>query len=108
MKNKKKPLFISLSILLLILATYLSSYLYLTLNGGKWRSQSGKIKYYNGMSVSDIVEWRPKGLWWQYPFKNVYGKNVSRGNGWGYFYSPLIYLDRKFWHKTEIIIKEKQ
>ena len=77
-----------------------------TLYGEKWSTQSGKIRYNVEMSVTDIIEWTPKGLRW-HPYKDFYGKNVSRGNGWGYFYSPIICLDRTFWHKTEIIIKEK-
>ena len=92
--------------MLLILVTYFGIYVYLTVNGKKIPTQSGKKRYAMGMSATDIIEWMPKGLHW-HPYIDVYGKNASRGNGWGYFYSPLISLDRLYWHKTEKISKEK-
>ena len=56
-----------------------------------------------GMSVSDIVEWSPEGLWWQGHFKDIDGNYGSRGDALRYFFSPLMALDRKFWHKTKPI-----
>ena len=53
------------------------------------------------MSVSDIAVWQPKGtMWYQSNFINTSGKANSRGNSLGYFYAPMIYLDRKLCHKT--------
>lgn len=85
----------------MLLLLYAASYLMLTLLGG-WRfSQTGELRYGSGLSVSDIEEWHPKGLWWQGHFKDIYGNYVSRGDLLGYFYSPLIALDRRFWHRTK-------
>ena len=83
-----------------LLTLYVCSYLPKSYYGGYYFSQSGKSRYATGMSVSDIVIWHPGGLWYQYPFINIHGNRTSRGNLQGYFYAPLILLDRAFWHKA--------
>lgn len=92
-------------ILYLILGLYIiygSSYCIFSCYGGYRFSQSGSLRYSGGrgLSVSDIVEWSPQGCWYQENFRSITGKVVSRGNEWGYFYAPLIKLDRRFFHKT--------
>ena len=56
------------------------------------------------MSVSDISEWRPIGCWFQAGFIDVYGKKTCRGNTFGYFFAPLIVIDQKWIHKTEVLM----
>ena len=83
---------------------YSGPYLYLTLHGNWYLTQSGEVRWVTGLSATDMIEWRPLGLWWQGRFKNVEDRYVSRGNTPGYFYSPLIALDRTYWHNPEIIL----
>ena len=83
---------------------YSGAYLYLTLHGDWYLTQSGERRWVTGLSVTDMIEWRPRGLWWQGRFKNIEGRYVSRGNTPGYFYSPLIALDRTYWHNPEILL----
>jgi hypothetical protein len=89
-----------------LVGIYFAVYLLLTILGDWFYSQSGESRNEFGLGVADIIEWRPKGLWWQGRFKNVDGQYTSRGNAYGYFYSPLISLDRSVWHKTRIIADE--
>jgi hypothetical protein len=42
-------------------------------------------------ALSDLEQWSPEGCWWH--ATRHYG---TRSNGWGLFYSPLIWMDRKF------------
>jgi hypothetical protein len=83
-----------------IFSAYVGTYSIFSLYGGYCYSQSGDLRYYGTMSVSDIVQWEPQGCWYQAEFRNINGEIVSRGNDWGYFYSPLIRIDRKYFHKT--------
>lgn len=65
---------------------------------GEWTfSQTGKVRYSFGWAMSDVVRWDPFGAHWE-PFRDIYGKDASRGTPLGYLYSPLIRLDRKFFH----------
>ena len=94
---------------------YLGTYITLSSLGGyylnqsgKFRYQAGKIRYRNiSLPVSDISTWNPKGCRFQYRFENIKGEYVSRGNDLGYFFAPLIILDRRFIHPTEVLIESK-
>lgn len=90
------------------LMVYVGIYIILTLQGGYYLNQSGKVRYRSiWLSVSDISTWNPKGCWYQAKFKNTKGVSVSRGNDLGYLFSPLIMIDRKYFHPTIILIKPK-
>jgi hypothetical protein len=87
--------------LLVVLILYIGSYCA--------RSRSERIasaaRYGStGFAASDIVIWYPKFLSYQGDFMGASGEIWTRGNGLGYFYSPLILLDRKLVHKTELIL----
>jgi len=86
----------------LAVGAYVCSYLPLSL-AGEWRfSESGKLHYTQGpLAVSDIIVWTPRYCWYQYNYRFINGKHGSRGNRLGYFYAPLILLDRALWHKTK-------
>ena len=43
--------------------------------------------------------WHAKGVFWQ-PFRTVEGQDTYQATYLGYFYSPLIRLDRAFVHPT--------
>lgn len=74
----------------------------LSYQGSYMMTQSGKIRYeLTGLSLFDIAEWRPKGCWFQAGFINAHGEKSYRGNILGYFFAPLIMIDRKFIHKTQ-------
>ena len=89
----------------LVLLAYLGSYVAVSSVGGYYFSQSGRIRYSFGMSVSDVSIWHPAGVWWE-PYVDVRGSETSRGTTLGYFYSPLIRLDRRYVHPTEELFDE--
>tara|TARA_R110002049_G_scaffold201707_1_gene372427 strand:- start:800 stop:1138 length:339 start_codon:yes stop_codon:yes gene_type:complete len=100
-----KELLWSLPILLVL---YVGVYITLSCLGGYYFNQSGKVRYRSmGLAVSDISTWTPKGCRFQYRFKNTRGEYVSRGNEPGYLFAPLIMLDRRFFHPTEVLIESK-
>lgn len=84
----------------LMLIAYPGSYIALSAAGGYYFSQSGRTRYAFGLSVSDVSVWHPAGVYWE-PFVDSRGDETSRGTELGYFYSPLIRIDRTFVHPTE-------
>ncbi|WP_298859154.1 hypothetical protein [uncultured Gimesia sp.] len=103
-----KPVKATLLGIVISTAVYVGTYIALSFFGGYYFNQSGKVRYRSmGLSVSDISTWNPKGCWYQAEFKNTKGISVSRGNDLGYLFSPLIILDRKYFHPTVILIKPK-
>jgi len=90
-----------------LIAIYIVSYCILSAMGNYHWDQSGLIRYEygSGLAVSDIELWRPAFAWYQNNYKNIDGEFTSRGNALGYFYSPLIILDRKIFHKTTSFMK---
>lgn len=98
----------SLGGIVLTITIYVGIYCILSYYGGYYFNQSGKVRYRSmGLSVSDISTWNPKGGRYQARFKNIKGKYVSRGNDLGYIFSPLIMIDRKYFHPTETLIESK-
>lgn len=95
----KKPIrrwrLIVIAVFGLILVGYIISYLPRRSRGSYGLTQAGELRYGFGLSVSDLEQWSPDGCWWQPSFRDVEGEMTSRGNGRGYFYSPLIALDRR-------------
>jgi hypothetical protein len=76
---------------------YVGAYAALSAAGAWYWSQTGKLRYTSGLSVSDVERWHPAWARWE-PFHNIYGQDTSRGNTAGYFFSPLIRLDRRWFH----------
>lgn len=95
-----------LLVLLICLVLYVGVYIVLSCLGSYYFNQSGELRY-SGilLAVSDISTWNPKGCWFQYRFKNTRGEYVSRSNDLGYLFAPLIMLDRRFFHPTEVLIE---
>lgn len=91
----------------LVLVLYVGSYLSLTFTGGEYFSQSGQVRYSSGLSISDVLIWHPKYLHWE-AFQNIQGQSTSRGTTLGYYYSPLIFIDRMWIHPTRQIFSEDQ
>jgi hypothetical protein len=61
---------------------------------------TGTKRYITGLALFDCEEWKPKYLIFDV-YTNVSGRLALRGcNIGGLIYSPLIVLDRIFWHKT--------
>lgn len=86
---------------LLLLVMYCGSYTVLSLLGEYQITMSGERRYTTGLALFDIYKWTPKYVVFEI-YTNVRGKRKIRGcNSLGAFYSPLVYLDRTFFHKTK-------
>jgi hypothetical protein len=84
---------------------YVGSYAALSAAGDYNASQTGRLRYFGGLSVTDVYHWQPKLAYWE-PFHDVYGRDTSRGDLPGYFYSPLIRLDRARWHPSHYLFDD--
>lgn len=94
--NKKKLI----ACIAIISVIYITSYIFLSLSGEYDISMTGKIRYSFGLALIDCQKWRPKYLIF-YVYKDVSGQLAFGDyNIGGLIYSPLIILDRTFWHKT--------
>ncbi len=102
--SKRFRMFLTLCTISMV--AYVGSYVVMSAFGGWHASQSGKLRYDFGFSVTDVVRWQPAGAWWE-PFRDVAGKDTSRGNVTGYLYSPLIRLDRRWIHRDQESFKGK-
>jgi hypothetical protein len=92
-----KPVFLRITFVIFVFTVvYVISYLPRRSSEGYQITQTGNLRYVTGLSVSDFMQWNPVGCWWQPRYNHVDGKVRSRGNMLGYFYSPLIAVDRKF------------
>ncbi len=85
---------------LVMFLSYVGSYCVLSAMGGYYFDQTGEVRYSFGFAMSDIAMWHPKYAWYQADYSFVTGERRSRGNELGYFYAPLIRMDRRFIHKT--------
>ena len=82
------------------LSLYCISYIILSELGGYEVTMSGEVRYSFGLTLMDCQKWKPKLIRGEI-YRNVRGKLVIRScNLLGAFYSPLLYLDRKIFHKT--------
>lgn len=97
----KLPNLVRIGIRALILAVgvYVGSYCCLSAYGDYYWGQSGHVRYNFGFAVSDISIWHAKNTRWQ-RFKSLGGEEITRGNTLGYFYCPMIILDRWLVHPT--------
>jgi hypothetical protein len=91
----------------LVPVVYIGAYVELAANGGWYLSQTGKLRYHFGFSVSDVERWGPAWARWEL-IRNVSGEDTSRGNPQGYFFSPLIRLDRLWVHPDHELLPATQ
>lgn len=84
---------------LALLALYIATYCALSALGKYQFTPSGRIRF-GDLAISDLQIWQPKSIWFQADFLDIRGETISRGNFLGYFFSPLISLDRLWVHKT--------
>lgn len=82
---------------------YIGTYVFLSWGGRYCFMQSGEVRYKSGLSVSDVVKWQPKFIYWNI-HRDIDGGLSIQSNFIGIIYSPLIYLDQKVVHKTQTII----
>ena len=87
----------------LLLVAYGGSYTILSAMGDYRGSQSGKYRYNGTFAATDLMLWQPRGTWYQSDYEDIFGNTISRGNRLGYFYAPLITLDRAVFHNTKDI-----
>lgn len=100
---RRSPKRIALLVAGVLLATYVLSYVLLSVCGGYLLTQSGRVRYGFGFAVSDIEQWQPRWAWCQ-RFRRIDGSHTLRGNWLGYAYAPLILLDQKWIHPTRAIV----
>jgi hypothetical protein len=86
-------------VILLIVGSYVGPYVFLSAAGKYWPSPSGKLRYDFGLAVTDRALWEPKGMYLSRR-QTIRGETITQGNFWGYFYEPMILLDRAYWHPT--------
>ncbi len=83
-----------------VLALYVSSYFVLSFQGKYHASRSGQHRWDSiGLAVIDQHLWHAKGVFWR-PFRTVDGQDTYQATYLGYFYSPLIVMDRAVVHRT--------
>jgi hypothetical protein len=92
-----------LYILLAVVVLYAGSYCCLSACGDYFWEQSGRVRYKFGFAVTDLSMWHPKLTHWQ-RFTSIQGEEITRGNTLGYFYCPMIMLDRWLVHPTGQVI----
>jgi len=88
-----------------VVTAYVVAYMLLSAAGAYRFDQSGLVRYGFGSAASDLEMWHPKWAWYQNGFTDVTGRKTSRGNALGYFFGPIIIIDRTFIHKTKGIKK---
>ena len=94
MTTKKKITLIICS----IFSLYFLSYLILRGNGQYVIIRSGELRPF-ALASSDKIIWNPDNSHYQ-TFKTVSGNYETKGNLKGYFYMPLIFLDRILFKPT--------
>jgi hypothetical protein len=99
---RRKRLIKRLVIAACLVLAYVGSYVAFSAAGDYRASQTGKLRYLGGLSVTDVYHWQPRFMWWE-PFHDVYGKDTSRGDPLGYLYSPLIRIDRAWRHPSQYL-----
>jgi hypothetical protein len=99
-----KKLHIALMSLCGVVLLYIISYAALSLLGSPAASQSGKLKYMMGLSISDVEVWRPKFVYLKI-YNGLDGKTQISANTLGWIFLPLEILDRRYWHPTKPLFK---
>lgn len=83
-----------------VLSCYVVSYAALSADGKYYFGRSGTLRSSFGLSVSDRSIWFPKSLYFE-RHVDINGKHTSRGSVLGYYFSPLIIVDRAWVHPTD-------
>ena len=84
----------------LLLSFYVGSYALLSACGSYRGRPSGEMRYGFGLAVTDLSLWCPAGMIWERR-KSIDGEYVIDADLAGWFYYPLIQLDRTWFHPTE-------
>jgi len=87
----------------MVLGLYLGSYAVLSANGRYYARPSGEIRYGFGMAVFDLSVWFPAGVIWERR-KGVSGEYIIDANVAGWFYLPLLAVDRRWIHRTTNVL----
>lgn len=83
-----------------LIVLYVSSYALLSYCGKYHASRSGTNRWNGlGLAVVDQDLWHAKAVFWQ-PFVTIEGEHTYQATYLGFFYSPLICVDRAYVHKT--------
>lgn len=89
----------------LFIIAYFGLYFFLSCIGSYMPSQSGKIRYTGGISMTDIEIWQPKFITFK-TYYSVDGSKSIKANIGGYLFYPLILIDRNTVHKTVSYFEE--
>ena len=98
MKKKRRLLLY----VLIFLGIYIAAYAVLSSFGSYYGLQSGTLRYYFGLSVTDRLIWQPAIIRGRM-FTNLDGNKVYQANLAGYFFRPFLIFDQKFVHKTIVM-----
>ncbi len=90
---------------LLMLPAYIGCYAMLSAAGEYRSSPTGKLRYSFGLAVTDRTLWQPKGMYLSRR-QTIKGEMTTDANLPGYFFAPLILLDRACWHPTVYYFEE--
>jgi hypothetical protein len=82
------------------LLVYIMVYGVLSAFGSYTPSQSGKIRYPMGLSITDVEVWRPPLVRLKI-YKDSNGIIQTSTNFLGWMFLPLELLDRRYWHPTK-------
>lgn len=102
---KTKPLIKRLVVPGILVGIYLFMYIIFCMYGQYSPTQSGKTRYQNGLSITDVEVWQPRFIVGQL-FYDIDGKLKFRGNTMGYIYAPVLLIDQKHIHKTIWLINK--
>lgn len=88
-----------LGLMLVMFSLYVGSYSVLSATGRYLGRPSGEIRYANNFAVTDLSLWCPRIVIWERR-KSISGEYIIDANLAGWFYFPLIQLDRMLFHPT--------
>jgi hypothetical protein len=97
-----------LAIVTALVILYVGSYVVLSSIGEYRASISGRVRCQStGMGLHDAGIWEPKGVYWD-PYLDVSGRRTNRATLLGWFYSPLVALDRRWVHPTHYMFEQRE
>jgi hypothetical protein len=98
-KTKKVTIKATIITVFVFIGVYLITYILNSIFGGYWLKpvSGGKYTYTSGLSTASAILWQP--------YYGHLSPNETSTLGW--FYCPLISLDRRWWHTNKDIFEDE-